>query len=60
MCLCYLLSNLQNFLYNCPTIGQLITSRFKISIVALQIEGTKLARESLSTDTKLVTTTSND
>ena len=30
------------FLYNCPTIGQLITSRFKFSIVALQVGGIQL------------------
>ena len=45
------------FLYNCPTIGQLITSCFKFSIVALQVEGTQLhARVSPQT---LVTTGNN-
>ena len=57
---CSLCLNFLNLFYNCSTIEQLVTSRFKLSIAALQIGGTKLSRDSLSTDTKLVTTTSKD
>ena len=49
-----------NFLYNYPIIGQLITSHFKFSIVALQTGKAKLISDSPTTDTTLITTTSND